>query len=264
MTATVHDARHQSPETFSSSAAPRAVDTRAKVLLGIAADAGVPIRPGLRVLDFGCGKGALVRDMLDRGLTASGADILAEWNDTDLDLRQIETPYRLPFPDASFDLVLSNQVLEHVANIEDAFREIARVLAPGGVSVHIYPSGWRLIESHIYVPGSSMVQTSWWLAIWAMLGVRNEYQRGKGWREVVALNRRYCDNHLHYRFPLTTRSIALKFFQEVTFPIRYFVRHSPGRLARLSRAGIPGMGLAIFLCREQFLLTRAHTTARRV
>src|SRR5438067_9344180 len=38
----------------------------------------------------------------------------------------------LPFPDASFDLVLGHAVLHHLPNLERAFAEFHRVLAPGG------------------------------------------------------------------------------------------------------------------------------------
>ena len=41
----------------------------------------------------------------------------------------------IPFPDASFDWVIANHVLEHVGNLPQATREIARVLAPGGRAI---------------------------------------------------------------------------------------------------------------------------------
>jgi len=49
------------------------------------------------------------------------------------DLRQ------LTFPDAVFDLVISQDVMEHVPNPERAFAEIARVLKPGGAHVFTIP-----------------------------------------------------------------------------------------------------------------------------
>ncbi len=39
---------------------------------------------------------------------------------------------RLPFPDGQFDMIICSEVMEHVARPEAAFREIGRVLAPGG------------------------------------------------------------------------------------------------------------------------------------
>jgi SAM-dependent methyltransferase len=41
----------------------------------------------------------------------------------------------MPFIDASFDLVIANHVLEHVTDDFSALREIARVLAPGGLAI---------------------------------------------------------------------------------------------------------------------------------
>ncbi len=46
----------------------------------------------------------------------------------------------LPFEDASFDLAVSLWVLEHVKNPEDLFREIARVLKPGGFFAFVTPN----------------------------------------------------------------------------------------------------------------------------
>jgi SAM-dependent methyltransferase len=62
---------------------------------------------------------------------------------------------RLPAADASADVVVSNHVIEHVGG-RDAqrghVREIARVLAPGGVAYVAAPHRWRLIENHYRLP----------------------------------------------------------------------------------------------------------------
>ena|SRR5438046_716772 len=93
-----------------------------------------------RVLDFGCGQGALVSAFHDLGLQAQGCDYL-QWLPTDEtkrlpsrpDLKAIESsPYRLPFADDSFDAVVSTSVMEHAQNKPQAFREIHRVLKRGG------------------------------------------------------------------------------------------------------------------------------------
>ncbi len=46
----------------------------------------------------------------------------------------------LPFRSASFDLVLMLEVIEHLADIPDAMREIARVLRPGGIAIITTPN----------------------------------------------------------------------------------------------------------------------------
>ena len=45
----------------------------------------------------------------------------------------------LTFPDSCFDLVITQDVFEHIANPENAFREIARVLDTGGCHVFTIP-----------------------------------------------------------------------------------------------------------------------------
>lgn len=57
----------------------------------------------------------------------------------------------LPFPDNSFNFVISNHVIEHVGSSEKQVRhlaEIYRVLEPGGVFYFAVPNRWRLVEPH--------------------------------------------------------------------------------------------------------------------
>ena len=54
----------------------------------------------------------------------------------------------LPFPDASFDAVLLNEVLEHVADEGHTLREIRRVLREGGHLVLMGPNRWFPFEGH--------------------------------------------------------------------------------------------------------------------
>ena len=55
---------------------------------------------------------------------------------------------RISFDDASFDVVINNQVMEHVDDLETAIAEIHRVLKSGGLVVSIFPDAsiWR--EEH--------------------------------------------------------------------------------------------------------------------
>jgi SAM-dependent methyltransferase len=58
---------------------------------------------------------------------------------------------RLPFGDATFDLVVLADVIEHVSSVGQAMREVRRVLRPGGRLVCVTPvratlAGWRLAD----------------------------------------------------------------------------------------------------------------------
>ena len=54
----------------------------------------------------------------------------------------------LPFPDASFDLILSHEVLEHVQDDRRAAAEMARLLRPGGRAVVFVPNRGYPFETH--------------------------------------------------------------------------------------------------------------------
>jgi SAM-dependent methyltransferase len=164
---------------------------------------GFSIPEGGRVLDFGSGAGGLVEAYRAAGIDAYGCDVAVE-HETDRQ-RLIEAdPYRIPYPDSWFDLVVSNQVFEHVQNPIEAFAEITRVLRPGGLSLHMFPGRWRIREGHTFVPLASVFRSRWWLWLWAALGVRNEFQRGLTASKVADLNREFLTTKTCY---LTRRQL---------------------------------------------------------
>jgi len=54
----------------------------------------------------------------------------------------------LPFADGTFDLILSHEVLEHVADDRKAVAEVTRVLRPGGRAVLFVPNRGYPFETH--------------------------------------------------------------------------------------------------------------------
>jgi len=179
------------------------------------------------VLDFGCGHGELVAAYRHEGIPAFGADVLIEkpgpW------LRAIDPRnYRLPFPDAMFDVVVSNYVVEHVENLSIAATEIARVLKPGGASLHFFPPPARLIEPHVFVPLAGVVRAPWWLRLWALCGVRNSFQRQLSWREVAHNNAEYLATKTFYRSKRSFRQIFSQSFATIRFADESAIRHSYG------------------------------------
>jgi SAM-dependent methyltransferase len=121
-------------------------------------------QPGATVLDYGCGAGTVVKMLRAAGFDAYGVDIrwpghdAGDLEDSELGrqgiLRYYDEGGPLPFDDDSFDVIVSDQVFEHVAPLEASLREIERVLRPGGVAYHHFPSKsvWR--EGHIGIPFS--------------------------------------------------------------------------------------------------------------
>jgi ubiquinone biosynthesis O-methyltransferase len=96
---------------------------------------------GRRVLDIGCGDGELAVELAKCGATMTGIDASttmidaararAKKHNVDIDF-QVAIAERLPFPAEQFDVVTAITILCFVEDAEPVFREIARVLRPGG------------------------------------------------------------------------------------------------------------------------------------
>lgn len=118
---------------------------------------------GARSLDFGCGNGALVAAARAKGFQAYGAETFYEgvrtedselarsWGCDENIIREIKSGI-INFPDDYFDIVVHNQVFEHVEDLPLAAREIHRILKPGGIMVGIFPTQGVLREPHLRLP----------------------------------------------------------------------------------------------------------------
>ena len=129
------------------------------------------LRPGDRVLDVGAGFGRHVYECARQGAHAVALDYAADEVATTRNtlgamvaageispesspgvLRGDAT--RLPFPDATFDVVITSEVLEHITDDTAAIREMARVLRPGGRFAASVPArlpetiNWRLSDEY--------------------------------------------------------------------------------------------------------------------
>jgi SAM-dependent methyltransferase len=105
-----------------------------------------------RVLEFGCGLGVYMSAMRRYTPHVYGFDIEVERlqaaHRAGVDGTAAAVGERLPYADAAFDVVFSNDVLEHVADDAACAREIMRVLRPGGRAVIYVPNRRYLFETH--------------------------------------------------------------------------------------------------------------------
>jgi len=119
----------------------------------------LPLKTGDRLLDLGCGEGRHVHALAgDSRLSLVGLDLSPESARTALNGLQTYFPKsepargkwlmtrgdcrRLPFAEASFQVVICSEVLEHIADYGKVLAEMHRVLAPGGTLAVSVPRAW--------------------------------------------------------------------------------------------------------------------------
>jgi SAM-dependent methyltransferase len=112
--------------------------------------------PGVRVLDLGCRYGALTRAYLEGndvvGLDAD-REALAEAAKLGIETSWADVEQPLEFGDASFDVVVAGELLEHLRDPAAVVREARRVLRPGGRFVGSVPNAYRLNNRVLFLLG---------------------------------------------------------------------------------------------------------------
>lgn len=130
---------------------------------------------GKSILDVGIGSGGIINEIskhIGKG-KAVGCDVV--------DQRQTKNGYAfvrvkdttLPFSDSSFDIIISNHVIEHVGNRKEQLhhlQEIHRVLKEDGFVYFAVPNRWGLMEPHFNLPFLS----------WIPFNMRTPYVRALG------------------------------------------------------------------------------------
>src|SRR5207244_1539895 len=103
------------------------------------------LRPGMRLIDCGCGPGSITVDLAQQLAPGDlvGIDVrpeaieearaLAKQRGIENVTFDVGSVYELPYPDASFDAATACAVIQHLERPVDALREIRRVLRPGGM-----------------------------------------------------------------------------------------------------------------------------------
>ena len=118
-------------------------------------DCVLPLLPERgRVLEVGAGAGWQARALAEAGYQVEAIDLeQASYRDKRVWRVTTYDGERVPYPDACFDVVFSSNVLEHVAHVEALQAELLRVLAPGGVAVHVLPTPtWRVWTTLTHYP----------------------------------------------------------------------------------------------------------------
>ncbi len=112
---------------------------------------------GLRVLDFGAGAGyiaAHIQDAVGHKGHVVAADVVNQMRTAAVPFLQVER-MSLSVNDGSFDLIISNHVLEHVGDADAQRRyltECKRLLVDDGLLYLAHPNRWSVFEPHYRAP----------------------------------------------------------------------------------------------------------------
>ena len=105
---------------------------------------------GLRILDIGCGNGG-ISEYFARNNRQYAVDVSDQRNNKEANFTfRLVSSEKLPFPDASFDIVLSHHVIEHVEDQALHLDEIRRVLKSSGICYLATPNkASPIMEGHV-------------------------------------------------------------------------------------------------------------------
>jgi SAM-dependent methyltransferase len=99
-----------------------------------------------KILDYGCGKGLLVKHLIKKGYkntfgTDPSKKLLSDLIQDNSNIKLMELS-SIPFPDNNFDLVYCSGVLHHIAwvNLINVMNDVNRVLKSGGIFIYAEPS----------------------------------------------------------------------------------------------------------------------------
>jgi SAM-dependent methyltransferase len=133
---------------------------------------------GARILDIGCGIGTYVRRFRQYSDDVYGVDVEPErvaQAAAELPNIQLASGEALPFPDDYFDVVFSNEVIEHVDDDVKTISEAVRVTKPGGTIVIFAPNRMYPFETHGAYFGKRYVFGNIPLVNWLPDPLRNRF-----------------------------------------------------------------------------------------
>ncbi|MFC1577301.1 class I SAM-dependent methyltransferase [Candidatus Omnitrophota bacterium] len=105
--------------------------------------AGISQRSAIRVLDFGCSQGDLVQGFIDCGCDAVGVDISKKAS-LEAQKRGVHIYHghleNVPFPDNSFDIIVSIETIEHIPYLDAVCNKIRHLLKERGMLIIKVPN----------------------------------------------------------------------------------------------------------------------------
>lgn len=208
------------------------------------------------ILDYGCGAGAMVKTFINNGFDAYGCDVVLR-SDNEM-VKEMNGQFQIPYEDEKFDLIVSNQVIEHVHNLKIMIAEFSRVLKPNGTAIILCPTLDTVIEWHLMVPFVHWLNNYHFaqkclLRLYALVGLGRGHTADKGlW---VSNKFNFLQNFTRYR----SRASLKKQFKSNNFEVQaienefYNKKYSISMIAKLifNRFTFPYIIGSVFLLNKR-------------
>ena len=200
-----------------------------------------PNHKDLKVLDYGCGSsGKVVKLLRKNGINCHGMDVFCHQGSNSPILQDplaksgiikpVSEEGDLPVPEKYFDVIISNQVFEHVKNMKSTMSRLGKALKDDGVMYHHFPSKEVIREGHIgiafshWFPRNSRIRYYYTL-FWRYLGLgRHKDERSPRQWTIDMLN--MIDTQCCYRKYSEIRAILSKDYTIRHKEIEYIIFRS--------------------------------------
>ncbi len=217
----------------------------------------------IRVLDYGSGRGKLVAVLRKMGIQTYGVEVDSvplengfnyflqnEYTPSDF-LFLIGKDCKTVFSDNFFDIIISDQVFEHVENIEVVAQEFSRITKPGGVHIHTFPAKEYLLEQHLFMPAIHWLPKGlvrkWFIFLFVELRVEPFWKRLDGYSSAKKTNA-YYQYSIKNTFYKSVKGLK-KIFHAYDFSVYHKYLYAPGK-------GVRGMIKRIFPRQIQLILKK--------
>jgi len=225
----------------------------------------------INVLDWGCGRGRSVAKLREKGFNAFGVEIdqkamlkgFSLFEQRGLVPGELMKPVSKvgDFDDGFFDLIFSEQVFEHIADLSGVIAEQARITAPGGIGIHLFPGAKNVWEGHLLMPFAHWLPKSlfrkYWIAAMLLLSwgpPKDAWPEtiGKSFMEQVNVYYHYLNEKTYYR---DSKHICDE-FGKCGFDAKYEVSGYNSRILRmipvdLRKKGFPRGSVTVVVRRNE-------------
>ena len=195
------------------------------------------------LLDFGCGapKSLFLQKLQLREVCKNlyGVDVYPTQESQkrlNMNIEYIKPYEEIPFQE-KFDLIISNQVFEHIENIEIIYKQLFKKLKKGGLIIAGFPTKEIILEPHIKLPLFHRIKKqsffyNLYLKIAAKfnLGSFSEFKNNKlNKKKYLNFRKSYMDKSVHYLSLKQHLNIINIYFTKVEDISDYYCKFSRGK-----------------------------------